>query len=183
MNDISFEPLSVQADSAALYRMIMDLDDQYLCFNKTVINSDVDFQRWIIDQTKFAWHDFYIIKIHGERAGFVHSYQFRLGDGHCKICVYIDKPYRSRGVGGLALVKFLHILFRDYPLRKVILEIFDYNKQSLTSNLQAGFEEEGCIKGYRYFGGDYYDLHILSMDRNTFYGNLARIGGVKNDVP
>lgn len=77
-----------------------------------------------------------------------------------------DRPINSQ----YARAEFLFNLdFVDYPIRKVYFEIYDYNTQSLSSNLQAGFTEEGCLKEYRYHNGVFHDLHILAMSRQDFY--------------
>lgn len=38
-------------------------------------------------------------------------------------------------------------LFKQYPLRKIYVDIYDYNQESLKSNISAGFEIEGSIEG------------------------------------
>lgn len=175
---INFENFSVNTDTPILYKMMMDLDDQYLFLNKIKINNDIEFERWIVEQSRSFFHDFYIIKHEDSIIGFVYSYNFRPLDGHCKICTYIDKKYRNKGIGGVVAIRFMHLLFRDYPLRKILLEVYSYNYQSLLSNLKAGFTEEGCIKEYRYYNGEYHSLHILSIDRRTFYQKLVHFGGI-----
>jgi RimJ/RimL family protein N-acetyltransferase len=108
-----------------------------------------------------------------KRIGYVHNYDFSMRDGRCKLVVFIDESYREFGIGAIAAISFMRKLFDDYPIRRMYLDIYDYNKESLVSNLKAGFKEEGVIKNYRYHDGSFYDLHILSMDRKTFETKLG----------
>ena len=83
--------------------------------------------------------------------------------------IFLNKKYRDVGVGALCGVQFLDELFSNYPLRKIYIDVYDYNKQSLACNLGIGFVEEGCLKGYRYNNGEYHDMHLLSITREKFY--------------
>lgn len=171
MKKIIFRKFMIRKDLEILYRIMSDPMEQINIQRKASYNSTVEFEEWILEQLKGHFHDFYILEdIEKHRvAGFVYSYDFRISDGHCMICVYVMAEYRNLGVGAMCSLQFLDELFRDYPMRKIYLSIYDYNRQSLQSNLHAGFREEGCFKEYRYFNGKYWDMHILAIDRNTFY--------------
>jgi RimJ/RimL family protein N-acetyltransferase len=147
----------------------MEHNEQYLFSNKIVINSIQDFESWFINNIHGYYHDFYIAECSNAVVGFAYTYEFRPFDLNCKICVYIKSEFQTTGMGGIVAITFINELFTGYPLKKVYAPIFGYNKQSLMSNLQAGFVEEGVLKEYRYHNGFFYDLHLLSMYRETFY--------------
>lgn len=73
-----------------------------------------------------------------------------------------------RGVGLQAWLLFIEYLFSYFNFRKIYGEIFGYNQLSLKSALHSGFIEEGCLKNHRWFGNQYWDLHILSLSREQF---------------
>lgn len=72
------------------------------------------------------------------------------------------------GIGAMATLSFMKQLFKQYPLRKIYVDIYDYNQESLKSNISAGFEIEGVLKEYRYLNGKYHSLNVLSISRECF---------------
>jgi RimJ/RimL family protein N-acetyltransferase len=89
-------------------------------------------------------------------------------DGHCFIGAFIDEKYRRRGYGPETMLLYVRYLFAMYALRKIYVEIFDYNALSLGSLLSTGLPEgcitkEGCFKGHRYFNGAYHDVHRFAI--------------------
>ena len=172
MKTIKLRTLSVERDMDFLYKNIMS-SDQYLFSTKITCNTIHSFKNWLLNQLNLEFNDFYIVEYMNQKIGYVHDYDFSLKDGRCKLVVCIEEKYREFGIGAIAAILFMKKLFDDYPIRKIYLDIYDYNKESLGSNLKAEFKEEGCIKNYRYHNGKFYDLHILSMDRKTFEKELG----------
>ena len=166
-----FRKFLVRRDLEKIYTIMSDSNEQMEFQEKNPHNSIVEFENWILNQLRGSFHDFYIIEVAEteQMVGFLYSYNFRLNDGHCMICVYIKPEFRNVGVGMQCGIRFIHELFRDYTLRKIYLTVYDYNRQSLLSNLHAGFHEEGCYKDYRYFYGKFWDMHLLAIDRDVFY--------------
>jgi len=166
----------LQKDIPELYKM-MTGDDQYLFSVKIIANSEQQFRDWLCERLKYEFHDFYMLISgkDGHAIGYAHNYDFSLQNGHCKIVVYLIKKYRNTGIGGIGAVQFIDRLFQIYPLRKVYTAVYDYNSCSLINNQKAGFMEEGVLQKYRYYNGEYHGLHILSIDKQTFYSSF---GGV-----
>lgn len=171
MKRFTFRKFYVQRDLLDIYDIMSTPEEQMQFQEKVPYNSGVEFERWFLNQLNGHFHDFYVIEDTKTRSlvGFVYSYDFRASDGHCMICVYVKPQYRNIGIGALCGLRFLHELFRDYSMRKIYLSIYDYNRQSLLSNLHAGFVEEGCYKAYRFYDGKYWDMHVLAITRDTFY--------------
>lgn len=155
----------------------MNADDQYLYSTKLHFQSEMEFEKWLISRLANDFHDFYVIRSDsdGKPLGYVHNYDFSLVDGHYKLVVYICPNYRSTGIGGIAAVKFMKKLFSTYPLQKVYSTIYEYNKESLKSNLAAGFIKEGVLKDYRYYNGTWHDIYYLSITRSQFDRTLGRL--------
>lgn len=170
--DVCLRRFNFRQDVEDMFEIMNDPNDQMLFIRKMPFNTLPDFDMWMQNNFKGFYHEFNVITDNQSSydfLGFVYSYEYSPVDLHCKVCLVLKKEYRNMGLGGKILINFLNYLFTDYPLRKVFLTIYDYNKQSLDSNLQAGFIEEGVMKEYRYHNGKFHDLHILSMTREEFY--------------
>lgn len=145
-------------------------DDQYLFSARQTFNTPELFRTWLEEVLKSSFHDFAVIKMDSDEIiGFLHNYQFSLKDGHCKLAECVKRNYRGSGLGAMAALIFMHQLFEMYPLRKMYLTVYDYNLESLRNNVRAGFCEEGKIRSYKYYNGQYYDMHYYSIYREKFY--------------
>lgn len=177
MGDVNLKRFDARRDLDFIRISMLESDDRFLFSYSLQINSFQHFEKWFMEQLDGNFHDFFMIYTDNdyEPVGYIYSYDFLSADGHCRICVYIDPMYRLTGIAGIATISFLKMLFVEYPLRKVYFTVFDFNKASLESNLHAGFSEEAVLKKFKYYDGEYYDYHILSMERERFFevfGNL-----------
>lgn len=181
MNGVVLRKFYLHADIAYLYKMMINAD-QHLFSTKITMNSEEGFSDWLLEHIEHDFHDFFVIADEESNVpvGYVHNYDFSLQDGNCKIVVYIDEPYRNTGLGGYCAIQYMDYLFLKYPLKKIYVTIYAYNRESLTSNQKAGFLKEGVLKKYRYYNGKFHDLHILSMDRKRFYTTLRGVINNKN---
>lgn len=172
---IRLEKLCLRNDVNALYKM-MNAPDQHLFSSYITFNSQELFENWLRTRITHEFHDFYTIRIADidQPIGFAYNYDFSLKDGHCKLCIDLDASHRFLGLGAIAAIRYIKILFELYPLRKIYLTIYDYNQQSLQSNFHAGFREEGILSDFRYFDGSYHSLHYLSMTREKFLETLQK---------
>lgn len=174
-SNLTLKKFNFRNDLEDLFTLMTDSRDQMLFHGKMQINSLPDFEKWMIANMAQVYHDFYVI-CDGSGyniVGYVYSYEYRPYDGHCKVCIFLKEKYREVGVGALCGIRFLDELFSNYPLRKIFIDVYDYNKQSLSCNLGAGFVEEGCLKEYRFYNGTYYDMHLLALTREAFYNTCG----------
>ena len=176
MTGIVLRKAVMHTDLDDVYKM-MTGEDQYLFSVRIGVNSEQQFKDWFCERLRCDFHDFYIIadENSGQTIGYVHNYDFSLHNGHCKVVVYIKAQYRDSGIGGFAAIRFMDMLLMRYPLRKLYTAVYDYNQCSLTNNIKAGFTQEGSLEQYRYYDGQYHSLHLLSIDRESFY---QKFGGV-----
>lgn len=184
MNRPKLDTLNMPDDGLSLYNL-MESQDQYLFSTKIHHNTYESFMRWLSVALTSTFHDFFVIRLPGKASpiGYAYSYDFSLRDGRCQVVVCTDFNYRKTGAGGFAAIDLLAFLFRAYPLRKIYATVYDYNKESLASNLSAGFIEEGLLREYRYYDGRYHSLHYLSIDRATFLRRYNDWGSEKNALP
>lgn len=164
-------------DIQDLFDIMADPDYQMLFHKKMNINTLLEFDAWLQNNFKGNFHEFYVVsdKRNLGMLGFVYSYDYSPVNCNCKFTLVLRRDVQGTGLGVMVGIRFLDMLFRNYPLKKVFSLVYDYNQQSIQSQVQAGFCHEGAFKEYRYYNGMFYDLHILSMPREIFY---EKYGGV-----
>lgn len=160
----------------ALFRYMMDQDEQIMFLTHTVSNSIRDFDCWIQDQLKYFYQEFFVLESEQEElVGIMYSYDDHIKDGHCKIGVYIVPKWRWIGTGAMAGLQLMNYLFQYYPYRQIYCDVYSYNNESFHSLLQCGFEQTGYYREYRYYNGEYYDLLLLTMSRIRFQEQYASL--------
>ncbi|MGH9920757.1 MAG: GNAT family N-acetyltransferase [Nitrososphaerales archaeon] len=73
-------------------------------------------------------------------------------------------------VGGCLLLDYA---FKNWALRKIYAEIPDYNYQALIGSTGLPVTKEGCFHDHVYFGGQYHDLHVIAIYRETWESFIA----------
>lgn len=179
MFDIKLRAFDYQTDICQLYDYMMKEDNQILFSHSFQIHNLPMFESWISEKfSRNEYHDFFIIESNkGVQMGFVYSYEYHPHDLNCKFTLCLYEEYQHRGLGAIAGIKMLDYLFRKYPLKQVFISVFDYNINSLSSNLKGGFVEVGILPEYRFCGGKFYALHILRISREVFYERHYKILG------
>ena len=158
----------------ALFKMMMDPEEQTMFLTHSISNSLRDFDNWLQDRLKYHYHDFFVVESDKEELiGIVYSYDHRMQDGHCKMTTYITQKWRHIGLGSMVGLDFIGFLFRFYPYRRINCDVYRYNIESFESLKQAGFEVTGHVKEYRYFNGKYHDLMLLTMSREYYITHWA----------
>jgi RimJ/RimL family protein N-acetyltransferase len=72
-------------------------------------------------------------------------------------------------VGISATALFADYLFAVLPLRKLYLRSISYSFDHYRSLVRRGYAViEGVLRDYEYFGGRYWDVYILAVDRERF---------------
>lgn len=182
MFQITFRNFNYQKDLERLFSYMTKEDNQILFSHGFQIHTLTLFERWLSE--KFAtnkYHDFFMIEnSQGETIGFTFSYEFYNYDAHCKYTLCLYEEYQNLGLGIIAGIKMMDYLFTKYPLNRIFVSIFDYNKNSIACHQKGGFKEVAVLPDYRFYGGDYYDLHILTMTREKFYCKQKELLKIKN---
>jgi len=182
MYRLTLRPFDYHKDLQRLFGYMISEDNQKMFSQGFQVHNLAQFEHWITDKfAKNEYHDFFMIECDdGKTIGFTFSYDFFKFDGHCKytLCLYEDS--QEKGYGAVAALKMMDYLFKKYPLRQILISVFDYNQNSLNCNLKGGFEEVGLIPDYRFSDGAYHAMHILRITRDKFYEvNQKRINMIK----
>lgn len=172
--EIELRTIEIKKDILEMYSIMQD-SDQYLFSTKLSFNLQEQFEKWFIARLRNEFHDFRVICIDNKAVGFIHNYDFTLQDGHCKLAICINEEWRLTGVGSAAAIMFINELFDRYPLRKIYSTVYDYNLQSLQSNIRAGFVKEGYLEKFRYHNQEWHGMYYLSITREVFREKLGHL--------
>ena len=176
MERLAFRTFDAARDMAAVAPFFLQADERVLFDVPTPLTSTDEFTAWFSGKLRTSFHDFFVLEQAGSGAfaGFAFSYDYRSFDLHCKVGIVTVPEVRGTGLPALAACDLLARLFRAYPLRKVYALVYDFNRQSLASNLAAGFVEEGLLREDRYWDGAWHDCHVLGLTREAFAAGCGK---------
>lgn len=111
----------------------------------------------------------------GTPFGYLVAYDISYGNGHAHFGTVIDAEHLGSGAGVTAALLFADYLFAVLPLRKLYLRSIAYSFAQYRSLVAHGYARiEGVLRDYEYFGGRYWDVYILAVDRDRFLDLRAR---------
>lgn len=173
---VKLRSFDYKTDLERLFLYMTKEENQTLFSHSFQIHNLAMFEGWITEKfSKNIYHDFFMIEnSRGQTVGFTFSYDFFIYDCHCKYSLCLYEEFQSMGLGVYAAVKMMDYLFSKYPLKRIFISVFDYNKNSLSCNLKGGFEEVGILPEYRFSKGRYFSMHILTISRESFYQRYNR---------
>jgi len=74
-----------------------------------------------------------------------------------------DSGHRGRGVGRWATVETLRFAFEQLNLRRVFLEVYDFNTAAIELYKKVGFTVEGVLRSHSFKNGSYRDLVVMGI--------------------
>jgi RimJ/RimL family protein N-acetyltransferase len=107
--------------------------------------------------------------------GLVLAYDHYPEHGFAKVGAMLAEEHVGHGGGVIATALLTDFLFRTLPLRKIYLETYGFNPSVLRILRKLGLPEEGCLKGDHYFDGEYWNLHIFAVYRESWADIRARV--------
>jgi RimJ/RimL family protein N-acetyltransferase len=79
-----------------------------------------------------------------------------------------ETDYRGKGYGTDAMRLILRYAFEALHLRRVSLDVFEYNQRAYRSYIKAGFVEEGRARQYLHRDGRRWDLIYMGILREEW---------------
>lgn len=170
LNTVKFRRLEPDKDMDKLYRIYSDYKEQHNLFSIASLNSPDRFPILFERRISNNYSDFFIIDdLENNFIGFAIAYDYSANDRHLKILLYLDNKYRVGIYCAESIIKFMDMLFKYYSIRKIYTEVYEFNYESVKSNISFGFKEESKLSEYRYYNDQYWDFIIFSMSREDFY--------------
>jgi len=101
--------------------------------------------------------------------GLVATHEANFQDGHAKMSAANFMPPGNRHLAFiLGIGLFLDYVFRCWDLRKLYMEVPEYNYDQFASGAGRFFEEEGRLRDHFFFDGRYWDQVILGLYREKW---------------
>jgi RimJ/RimL family protein N-acetyltransferase len=79
-----------------------------------------------------------------------------------------ERAFWGKGYGSEAMNLGLRFCFEALNLRRVTLDVFEYNQRAYRSYLKCGFKEEGRLRQWMLRGGQRYDLIFMGILREEW---------------
>ena len=120
-------------------------------------------------KNKEAHYEFAVENASGEYIGGCSYFDTSHKNRTCFVGIAIgDKSCWSKGYGTEVLRKLLEFLFLEKNMRKVLLNVFSFNKRAIACYEKLGFKQEGCLREQIYRDGKYHDEYIMALFADDF---------------
>ena len=100
--------------------------------------------------------------------GVVVAYNAELNHGFGYLGADFAPNVQGIGIAIEAVELFVDYVFATYNLRKLYLEVPEYNLGSMAYGVGGILNEEGVLRGHTYYRGRYWDRHLLALYRDEF---------------
>jgi RimJ/RimL family protein N-acetyltransferase len=101
-----------------------------------------------------------------ENLGLVVCYEAELAQGYAYVGAVFSNTAIRRGCAPLAVQMFMDYLFLIHPLRKLYLEVPEWNMETIRSGTERSFAVEGVLRSHDYYAGRHWDRYILAIYRH-----------------
>ncbi|WP_269724384.1 phosphopantetheine-binding protein [Pseudofrankia inefficax] len=106
-----------------------------------------------------------VVAPNGEPVGTVSCYNADLHRGIAFLAAAFVPEHVAGGVPMTAVGMFLRYLFQVWDLRKIYMEVPDFNYTQIASGAGKYFEVEGHLREHSYYDGRYWDEYMLAIYR------------------
>jgi len=155
-------------DLPAFFRWRVDVFEMHLWASSKRVPTFEEFATELDQMLRQTITFLTVNKQTGQPIGFVQAYNLNLNEGWCYALVYTAPRYR-RGHGVEAYVGLLDYLFRSFNLRKIYADVFEFNADSMSPLMSAGFVEEGRFRQHVWFEKQYWDVIRFAIYRDDWY--------------
>lgn len=155
-------------DFGEVYRLFTNNEINYLITCRPYHNDTISFEKWLNTELTKNITDFMVFYDKNTFLGFSYMYEFNALDRHSRMTVAVKPEYISSGVGCIIALKFLEYIFKMYTLRKVYMNVYDFNNNSIKAITGLGLKPEARLRKYHYYDDHYCDLVIFSINKKQY---------------
>ncbi len=101
-------------------------------------------------------------------AGLVQLGDYNWPNGRAMLAIVIDPEFQGKGLGKEATELILDHAFNTLGLRKICLEVYEFNKRAIELYKKSGFKVEGKYKNHSLKDGKYYTLYFMTLLKRDF---------------
>jgi RimJ/RimL family protein N-acetyltransferase len=109
-----------------------------------------------------------IVRSSSAPIGIVVAYNAEMNHGFAYLGADFAPNVQGIGIAIEAVELFVDYTFATYDLRKLYLEVPEYNLPSMAHGIGGLLKEEGVLRDHTYFRGQYWDRHNLALYRDEF---------------
>jgi RimJ/RimL family protein N-acetyltransferase len=91
-------------------------------------------------------------------------------NSNAHVGVFFHKNGRGKGYFKEASILFYAYLFNEINLHRVYSGVLPYNEIALENDKKIGFKVEGIMKEHIFQNGKYFDVVMIGMTANDFFG-------------
>lgn len=115
-------------------------------------------------------HLFMIRTLQDDRlVGFIELDEIQWHNGNCIVGIGLGEPQDwGRGYGTDAMQVILRYAFTEFNMRRVTLNVFEYNPRAIRSYEKAGFHHEGRARQFLNRDGRRWDLIFMGILRDEW---------------
>jgi RimJ/RimL family protein N-acetyltransferase len=155
----------VEDDLPYLFRLFTDPGRCHLWMQGRRVYDEREFhQAWAVWSAEMMRAKF-LVESAGRPAGLVFDYDRVPEDGYTKVTALLEEGRTGHGAGVVATALFVGWLFEALPLRRVVMDVYGYNRPVLGMLRKIGFTEEGVLREMRFWNDTYWDLHVFALTR------------------
>jgi RimJ/RimL family protein N-acetyltransferase len=121
--------------------------------------------------------DKFMVLRQGRPIGLVFDYERTLEDGHTKIAAMLLEDESGRGAGVIAIALFGQWLLQNLPLKKLYLEVFEFNRPVIRMLEKLEVRKEMQRVKHRYWNGKHWDQYGFAFYREDLPQLLQRLTG------
>ncbi|MEC9003877.1 MAG: GNAT family protein [Planctomycetota bacterium] len=155
-----------QSDLPLLLTLLGDIDRAHLWGQRRACDEQQLTQTWQ-QWSQEQMNDKFMVIYRGHPVGLVFDYERSLEDGHTKVATMLVKEACHRGAGVLATTLFAQWLFKNVPLRKFYLEVFEFNSPVVNMLDKLGLPREMQRAEHRYWNGRHWDQYGFAFYREA----------------
>jgi RimJ/RimL family protein N-acetyltransferase len=114
--------------------------------------------------------------------GIVVAYNAEINHGFAYLGADFAPNVQGIGIAIEAVELFVDYLFATYNLRKLYLEVPEYNLGTMANGIGGVLREEGVLREHTYYRNQYWDRHVLALYREEFLSAPKTARGRRRSV-
>jgi RimJ/RimL family protein N-acetyltransferase len=104
-------------------------------------------------------------KTSGEPIGYTLAHMVNAWDRSTMAAVHVEERYRLHGFGGEVALLWADLLFRLFPLDKLMTEVYEFAERNLQMAEGMGFEETGFLPDHFWWQERNWGVHHMTLTR------------------
>jgi len=104
----------------------------------------------------------------GTPIGYALAHSLNPWDGWLAVGMYVEPEYRLKGHAGEAALLCIDALFRWFPVRKVMTEVYEFAEPLMRMVQAMGFEEAGHLPDHYWHEDRFWGLRYMVLTRERW---------------